>query len=91
AAAAHDAAVVVVSRPETLLPGVTVSLQELAGQAGAVIQLDRPVPDEFVAVVIGPGYGQALCARAAGGVELVTLADLPTAATISRVLLGRTG
>ncbi|MET8153767.1 EAL domain-containing protein [Actinoplanes sp. NPDC049668] len=90
-AATDDASIVVASCPEAGLPGITISLQELAGGARSVILLDRPVPDEFAAAVIGPEFGYAVCVRAGHTVELVTLDHLPTVAAVIRVLLNRQG
>jgi EAL domain-containing protein (putative c-di-GMP-specific phosphodiesterase class I) len=90
-AATDDASIVVASCPDLGLPGIAISLQELAGRARSVILLDRPVPHEFAAAVIGPGYGYAVCVRAAPAVELVTLDHLPTVAAVTRVLLNRHG
>jgi EAL domain-containing protein (putative c-di-GMP-specific phosphodiesterase class I) len=89
AAAARGNAVVVLSDPAAVLPGTAVALAELTGRGNAVILLDEPLPDQFAAVVIGPGYGYALCVRATGCFDIVTVDDLPTAAAVSRVLLNR--
>ncbi|MEU4624640.1 EAL domain-containing protein [Actinoplanes sp. NPDC023801] len=87
--AAHDTAVVVMSCPDARLPVDAMSLQELAGRARSVIVLDRPIADEFAALVIGPGYGYALCARSSNVLELLTLDELPAVAAVARVLLNR--
>ncbi|MEU7907409.1 EAL domain-containing protein [Actinoplanes sp. NPDC049118] len=86
-----DVSIVVASSPDAGLAGITVTPQELAGRARSVILLDNPIPDEFAAAVIGPGYGYAMCVRAADAVELVTLDDLPAVAAVTRVLLNRQG
>ncbi|WP_344613844.1 hypothetical protein [Dactylosporangium salmoneum] len=59
--------------------------------ARSVILLDRPVADEFVAVVIGAGYGRAVCARTGPDGGLHTLNDLPAVAEVTRALLLRHG
>jgi hypothetical protein len=86
-----DAAVVVVSCPDAGLPGIDVAWQELLRRARSVIVLDRPIPNEFAAAVIGPGYGYAVCARAADPLDLVTLHDLPSVAAVTRRLLALHG
>ncbi|GGN63470.1 hypothetical protein GCM10010112_22740 [Actinoplanes lobatus] len=78
----HDCAVVVVSHP-----GLAGLLQGLAAPGRAVVLLDQPVGGEFVAAVVGPGFGYAMCARDSA---MVTVDDLPTAAAVSRVLLSHT-
>jgi len=88
-AADDGAAVVVVSFPDTGFPGVAVSLQELAGKARSVILLDDPVPGEFAAVIVGGGYGRAVCARSSATLEIVDLDHLPTVAAVARNLLNR--
>jgi EAL domain-containing protein (putative c-di-GMP-specific phosphodiesterase class I) len=79
--AADAASVVVMSRPDSGLRG-------LEG-AGSVNVLDDPFPGEFAVVVLGPGYGYAVCLRSSEPPELVALDDLPAVATVARVLLNR--
>jgi EAL domain-containing protein (putative c-di-GMP-specific phosphodiesterase class I) len=86
---AGDSAVVVAVCPDGAIPGLAGSLDELLGCTRSVILIDRPIPDEFAAVVIGPGYGQALCLRSRPSAELITVRDLPAVAAVTRVLLNR--
>ncbi|MEV6301895.1 EAL domain-containing protein [Actinoplanes sp. NPDC051861] len=86
---AHDPdTVVVVSGPDSGLPGVSVPLPELLGRARSLILVDDPAPGEFAAVVLGAGYGAALGVR---GPDVLETADLPTVAAVARALLSRHG
>jgi EAL domain-containing protein (putative c-di-GMP-specific phosphodiesterase class I) len=87
-ASAHETAVVVASFAGSALPAG--ALHDLAGLANSAILLDEPIPGEGAAVVVGPGYGYALCARTAGAIEVVAVDDHRTAATVARALLNRT-
>ncbi len=87
--AADSTAVVLVSHAHGAVPGIGGSLQELVGQARSVILIDDPVPDEFAAVVIGAGYGHAVCARTADRPEVRVAEDLPVVAAVTRALLNR--
>ncbi|MFI5908447.1 EAL domain-containing protein [Dactylosporangium sp. NPDC051541] len=89
--AADDTAILIASGPDPAPAGVTGSLDELLGQARSVILLDRPVPDEFTAVVIGAGYGRAVAIRLGADARLITLDRLPDVAAIARALLARHG
>lgn len=82
-------AVLVASCPDIGVSGVAVPLQELVGKARSVILLDRPVPGEFAAVVIGGGYGYGLCVRSSDTLDMVEFDHLPTAAAVTRVLLNQ--
>jgi hypothetical protein len=85
--AADAAAVVVASTAAPDLAGAAELLPGMAGRGRSVILLDEPIPGEFAAAVIGPGYGRAVCVRPGG--DLVVVDDLPTVATITRALLNR--
>ncbi len=87
--AAEPTAVVLLSCPEDGVPGFTVALPDLAGQARSVIVIEDPVPGEFAAVVIGAGHGHALCARASDPPQVRVTEDLPTVAAVTRALLHR--
>jgi EAL domain-containing protein (putative c-di-GMP-specific phosphodiesterase class I) len=80
-------AVLVASCPDTGIPGVAVPLRELVGRARSVMLLDRPIPGEFAAVVIGGGYGHGLCVRSSDTLEMTEFDHLPTAAAVTRILL----
>ncbi|GAA3221453.1 EAL domain-containing protein [Dactylosporangium siamense] len=89
--AADRSAVVLVSSGAGAVPGIAGSLDGLVGQARSVIVIDKPVTDEFTAVVIGAGYGHALCVRSSGPLEVAVVEDLPTVAAVTRALLNRHG
>ncbi len=86
---AADDTFVVATRPDISIPGVAGILHELTTQAHSVIMIDDPVPGEFAVVVLGPGFGAAVCVRSSTMLELVTLEHLPAIATVTRALLNR--
>ncbi|GAA4965593.1 EAL domain-containing protein [Actinoplanes utahensis] len=75
-AGAAEIAVSVASQPDVARPV----------RATSTIVLDEGLPGEYAIAVVGPGYGHAVCVRAA---EMVVVDDLPTAAAVSRALLHR--
>ncbi|GIF16380.1 EAL domain-containing protein [Actinoplanes teichomyceticus] len=87
--AADSAAVVMLSGRGDEVDGVAGPVRELAGRARSVIAFDDPAPGEFAALVIGAGYGHAVCARTSGVLELVTLDRLPAVAAVGRAILSR--
>jgi EAL domain-containing protein (putative c-di-GMP-specific phosphodiesterase class I) len=87
--AAHDTAVVVMSSADTGVPGVALSLAELASSGRPVIVLDQPASAEFVVAAIAPGRGCAVGLRTSDVLELVTVDDLDAVAVVARALLNR--
>ncbi|MEU4160766.1 EAL domain-containing protein [Actinoplanes sp. NPDC026670] len=88
-AAAHDTAVVVMSGADTGVPGVALSLADLAGSGRPVIVLDQPASTDFVVAAIAPGRGCAVGVRTSSALELVTVDHLPSVAVVARALLNR--
>ena len=85
--AVDDTAVLLASCPGDDLPGAGEAMRDLAGRAGSYIPIEPPIPGEFAAAVIGPGYGHAVCVRTGDAVQVLTADDLPTVAAVSRALL----
>lgn len=87
AAGADDAAVVIVSDPAAAVAGTAVAVAELLGQAPSALVTSTVIPHTFVAVLLGPGYGQALCIRSTGAPRVATTRHVSTVAALARVLL----
>jgi EAL domain-containing protein (putative c-di-GMP-specific phosphodiesterase class I) len=84
-------AVFVASFSATEFPQLAETAAGLIGRTRSVILLDDPIPGELAAVVIGAGYGAALCVRAGQSLETVPLDRLPAVAAIARILMNRRG
>jgi EAL domain-containing protein (putative c-di-GMP-specific phosphodiesterase class I) len=86
-------ALIIVSCPDTPIPGVAGWLSELTGGVRSVIMLDQPLAGEFAVTVLAAGSGFAVCMRTPPHDEpdLVVVDDLHYVAAVARALLTRLG